>query len=48
MHEALNHYVTNDGRKVTLRAVACLDRHAQGRIEAVRIYSDQSPLFAQG
>ncbi|KAI9884682.1 MAG: hypothetical protein M1823_003532 [Watsoniomyces obsoletus] len=45
IHEALNHYITKDGRKVTLRAVACLDRDIEGRIENVRIYSDQSPLF---
>lgn len=45
VHEALNHYVTLDGRKVTLKAVAFIDRDEQGRIEHLRIYSDQSPLF---
>lgn len=44
-HEALNHYVTLDGRQVTLRAVACIDRDAEGRIAELRVYGDQSPLW---
>ena len=45
VHEALNHFITLDGRSVTLRAVACLDRDDDGLIQALRIYSDQSPLW---
>ena len=45
IHEALNHYEALDGRKVSLRAVAVMDRNEQGLIRALRIYSDQSPLF---
>jgi ketosteroid isomerase-like protein len=45
MHEALNHYETLDGRKVSLRAVAILERNEQGLIQSLRVYSDQSPLF---
>lgn len=46
MHEALNHFVTLDGRKVTIKAVAFIDRDRQGRIEQLRVYSDQTPLWA--
>lgn len=46
VHEALNHCTTLDGRKVTIRAVAFIDRDKEGRIEELRIYSDQSPLWA--
>ncbi len=45
VHEALNHYETLDGRKVSLRAVAVMERNDEGLIEALRVYSDQSPLF---
>jgi ketosteroid isomerase-like protein len=45
--EALNHYLRLDGRPVTLRAVAFTDRDAAGRVSAVRLYTDTSPLFAQ-
>lgn len=45
VHEALNHYTTLDGREVVLRAVACVDRDAEGRIVSLRVYGDQSPLF---
>ena len=48
VHEALNHYETLDGRQVTVRAVAILERDAQGRIEAMRVYNDQSPVWAAG
>lgn len=46
VHEALNHYRTLDGRAVTVRAVAWLDRDEDGRITSMRIYNDQSPVFA--
>lgn len=45
VHEALNHYTTLDGREVTLRAVAWIDRNDAGEIVEVRVYSDQSPLW---
>jgi hypothetical protein len=32
---------------VTLRAVAWIDRNPAGEITSLRVYSDQSPLFAQ-
>ena len=46
VHEALNHYETLDGRQVTVRAVAFIDRDSEGRIEAMRIYNDQSPVWS--
>lgn len=46
--EALNHYRTLGGDAVTLRAVAFTDRDEEGRVTAVRLYSDTSPLFASG
>jgi len=46
VHEALNHYTTLDGRSVTIRAVAWIDRNASGEITSLRVYNDQSPLFA--
>ena len=46
VHEALNHYETLDGRQVTVRAVAFIARDGEGRIEAMRIYNDQSPVWA--
>ncbi len=46
VHEALNHYTTLDGRQVTVRAVAWLDRDNSGQITSMRIYSDQSPVFS--
>lgn len=45
IHEALNHYETLGGWKVSLRAVAVMTRNEEGLIEALRIYTDQSPLF---
>lgn len=45
VHEALNHYTTLDGKDVTIRAVAWIDRNRNGRITSVRIYNDQSPLL---
>ncbi len=47
IHEALNHYKTLDGRDVTLRAVAVIERNGDGLITSLRVYSDQSPLYAQ-
>ena len=47
VHEALNHYTTLDGRAVTLRAVAWIDRDDDGLVTSLRVYSDQSPLWAQ-
>ena len=44
-HEALNHYETLDGRKISIRAVAYIDRNGEGKIEALRIYNDQNPLW---
>lgn len=46
VHEALNHYTTLDGRSVTLRAVAWIDRDEDGLVTSLRVYSDQSPLWA--
>ena len=43
--EALNHYERHDGIAVTLRAVACTERDAQGRVTSVRLYTDTGPLF---
>lgn len=45
VHEALNHYKTLDGRAVTIRAVAWIDRNHKGEIVSLRVYNDQSPLF---
>lgn len=45
VHEALNYYRTLDGRDVTVRAVAWLDRNDDGLIASMRIYNDQSPVF---
>lgn len=46
VHEALNHYETLDGRQVTVKAVAFIDRDSEGRIEAMRIYNDQSAVWS--
>ncbi len=43
--EALNHYKRNDGKTVTLRAVAFTDRNANGLVTSVRFYTDVAPLF---
>ncbi len=45
VHEALNYYTTLDGRDVTIRAVAWIDRNDDGEVMSMRIYNDQSPLF---
>ena len=44
--EALNHYKRNDGKDVTLRAVAFTDRNEAGLVTSVRFYTDVTPLFA--
>jgi ketosteroid isomerase-like protein len=46
MLEALNHYVRHDGKRVTTRAIALTDRNAEGRVTAIRVYADASPVFA--
>lgn len=45
VHEALNRYTKLDGRAVTIRAVAWIDRNDRGEITSLRVYNDQSPLF---
>lgn len=47
VHEALNHYTALDGRSVTVRAVAFVDRDQEGRIEGLRVYGDQTPLWVR-
>lgn len=47
VHEALNHYTTLDGRQVTIRAVAWIDRNEDGQITSLRVYNDQAPLWSQ-
>lgn len=44
--EALNHYQRNDGKTVTIRAVAFTDRNEEGLVTSVRFYTDTAPLFA--
>ncbi len=44
--EALNDYERNDGKTVTLRAVAFTDRNHQGLVTSIRFYSDTTALFA--
>jgi SnoaL-like domain len=44
--EALNHYDTADGRRVTVRAVAFTDRDTDGKVASIRIYQDLAPLYA--
>jgi hypothetical protein len=43
--KALNHYKRNDGRAVTVRAVAFTDRNEKGLVTSVRFYTDTTPLF---
>lgn len=45
--EALNYYKRNDGKAITLRAVAFTDRNEAGLATSVRFYTDTTPLFAQ-
>ena len=44
--EALNHYKRNDGKPVTIRAVAFTDRNQEGLVTSIRFYTDTTPLFA--
>lgn len=44
--EALNHYKRNDGKAVTIRAVAFTDRNQEGLVTSIRFYTDTTPLFA--
>jgi hypothetical protein len=44
--EALNHYKRNDGKVVTIRAVAFTDRNEGGLVTLVRFYTDITPPFA--
>ncbi|WP_193199655.1 nuclear transport factor 2 family protein [Nostoc sp. MG11] len=44
--EALNHYKCNDGKLVTVKAVAITDRNQTGLVTSIRLYSDTTPLFA--
>ncbi|KAI9815610.1 MAG: hypothetical protein M1826_001978 [Phylliscum demangeonii] len=46
VHEALNHYLTLDGRRLTLRAAAFIDRDEAGRVLELRLYADQTPLWS--
>ena len=43
--EALNHYDTGDGRRITVRATAWTDRDDDGKVVSVRLYQDLSPLY---
>ena len=43
--EADNHYVRHDGKRVTVRTVAFTDVGEDGRVSAVRIHGDTSPVF---
>lgn len=43
--EALNNYKRNDGKPVSVRAVAFTDRNEQGLVTSVRFYTDTTPLF---
>jgi ketosteroid isomerase-like protein len=44
--EALNHYRRNDGKVVTVPAVAITDRNEAGLVTFIRVYTDTTPLFA--
>lgn len=44
--EALNHYRRNDGKLVTVPAVAITDRNEAGLVTFIRIYTDTTSLFA--
>lgn len=45
--EALNHYDSSDGRRVTVRATAWTDRDEDGQVVSVRIYQDLSALYGR-
>jgi hypothetical protein len=44
--EALNHYDRPDSARITIRATAWTDRGEDGKVTAVRLYQDLSPLYA--
>jgi len=44
--EALNHYKRNDGKVVTVPAVAITDRNEVGLVTSIRLYTDTTSLFA--
>lgn len=44
--EALNHYKRNDGKVVTVPAVAITDRNETGLVTSIRLYTDTTPLYA--
>jgi len=44
--EALNHYQRNDGKVITVPAVAITDRDETGLVSSIRLYTDTTPLFA--
>lgn len=43
--EALNHYARNDGKHVTVRAVAITERNKQDLVTSFRFYTDTTPVF---
>jgi ketosteroid isomerase-like protein len=43
--EALNHYVRNNGKHVSVRAVAITERNKQGLVTSFRFYTDTTPIF---
>lgn len=44
--EALNHYDKPGAPRVTVRATAWTDRGSDGKVTAVRLYQDLSPLYS--
>jgi len=44
--EALNHFIKNNGKYITIRAVAFTDRNNEGLVSSVRLYADLSSLFS--
>jgi ketosteroid isomerase-like protein len=42
--EALNHYKRNDGKVITIPAVAITDRNEAGLVVSIRLYTDTTPL----
>lgn len=45
--EALNHYKRNDGKVVTVPAVALTERNEAGLVTSFRLYTDTTPVFRQ-
>jgi hypothetical protein len=48
LHLSVARSATLDGGRVTLRAVAFMDRNSEGEVSSVRLYGDTSPLFSEG